>query len=96
MTTTYTVLLPGDEDAWEALGADEQAAVFASHEAFTGALAERGHTVTGGAELDPLAARPRSCGWSTARRSSRRGRTPRPPSSWAASTSWRPTTSTAW
>lgn len=51
MTTTYAVLLAGDEDAWEALGADEQAAVFARHEAFATALAERGHAVTGGAEL---------------------------------------------
>lgn len=49
--TTYVVLLPGDEDAWEALSAEEQAAVFARHEEFSRALAERGHTVTGGAEL---------------------------------------------
>lgn len=51
MTTTYAVLLAGDEDAWEALTPEEQAAVFARHEAFTTALGERGHTVTGGAEL---------------------------------------------
>lgn len=51
MTTTYVVLLTGDEDAWEASSPEEQAAVFARHEAFSKALAERGHTVTGGAEL---------------------------------------------
>lgn len=51
MTTTYAVLLAGDEDAWEALTPDEQAAVFSRHEAFAAALAERGHTMTGGAEL---------------------------------------------
>ena len=42
MTTTYAVLLAGDEDAWEALTPDEQAAVFSRHEAFAAALAERG------------------------------------------------------
>ncbi|MCW2812565.1 MAG: transcription initiation protein [Nocardioides sp.] len=51
MSTTYVVLLPGDENRWEALSAEEQAAVFAKHEAFTEALTQRGHTVTGGAEL---------------------------------------------
>ncbi len=51
MPTTYVVLLTGDENRWEAMSADEQAAVFARHEAFATALAERGHTVTGGAEL---------------------------------------------
>ncbi len=51
MSTTYVVLLPGNEDAWEASSEEERAAVFARHEAFSRALAERGHTVTGGAEL---------------------------------------------
>ncbi|MEQ6901790.1 YciI family protein [Nocardioides sp. YIM 152588] len=49
--TTYVVLLPGDENAWEAMSGEEQAAVFAKHEQFGKQLAERGHTVTGGAEL---------------------------------------------
>ena len=49
--TTYVVLLPGDESAWDALSAEEQAAVFARHEEFSAALEARGHTVTGGAEL---------------------------------------------
>lgn len=51
MSTTYVVLLPGTEDRWEALSPDEQAAVFAKHEAFAAALSERGHRVTAGAEL---------------------------------------------
>ncbi len=49
--TTYVVLLPGDESAWESATEEYQAAVFARHEAFSAALAERGHRVTGGAEL---------------------------------------------
>lgn len=49
--TTYVVLLPGDESVWEAATPEEQAAVFAQHEEFTRVLAERGHTITGGAEL---------------------------------------------
>lgn len=49
--TDYVVLLPGDEAAWEALSAEEQAAVFAKHDEFAQALEARGHQVTGGAEL---------------------------------------------
>ena len=49
--TEYVVLLPGDENAWENLPADEQAATFARHEEFSQALEARGHRVTGGAEL---------------------------------------------
>lgn len=51
MTTTYVVLLSGNEEMWASQTPDEQAAVFAKHHAFAQALAERGHTVTGGAEL---------------------------------------------
>lgn len=47
----YVVLLPGDEDAWAAKTDEERAAVFARHDQFSQALAERGHVVTGGAEL---------------------------------------------
>ncbi|SKC51266.1 YciI family protein [Krasilnikoviella flava] len=49
--TTYVVLLPGVEDAWERASAEERAAVYARHEEFARMLAERGHRVTGGAEL---------------------------------------------
>jgi hypothetical protein len=51
MTTTYAVLLPGDESYWDTASPEERQAVYAKHEAFAKALAERGHTVTGGAEL---------------------------------------------
>ena len=49
--TTYAVLLPGDESHWDNASAEERRAGYARHEAFAKALAERGHTVTGGAEL---------------------------------------------
>jgi hypothetical protein len=49
--TTYMVLLPGDEDTWEAAPPEHREAVYATHEQFSKALAERGHRVTGGAEL---------------------------------------------
>lgn len=49
--TTYAVLLPGDESSWDTASAEERRAEYARHEAFAKALAERGHTVTGGAEL---------------------------------------------
>jgi hypothetical protein len=49
--TEYVVLLPGDEDAWEHSTPEEQAATYARHEEFSKALAARGHTITGGAEL---------------------------------------------
>ncbi|GAA5142884.1 YciI family protein [Nocardioides marinquilinus] len=51
MSTTYAVLLPADESAWEAASADDRAATYARHHAFMAALAERGHRLTGGAEL---------------------------------------------
>lgn len=50
--TSYAILLTGDENKWESLSAEEQAEVFGRHERFSSALAERGHTVTGGAQLD--------------------------------------------
>ncbi|MFC5728709.1 MULTISPECIES: YciI family protein [Nocardioides] len=49
--TTYVVLLAGNETTWENATPEQQAAIFAKHEEFSRALAERGHTVTGGAEL---------------------------------------------
>jgi hypothetical protein len=49
--TTYAVLLPGDESYWDTASAEERQAGYARHEAFAKALAERGHTITGGAEL---------------------------------------------
>lgn len=49
--TTYVVLLPGDEASWEAASEEERSAVYARHGEFARLLGERGHTVTGGAEL---------------------------------------------
>ena len=49
--TEYAVLLPGDESVWEDMSADDRAATYARHEAFSKALEERGHKITGGAEL---------------------------------------------
>jgi hypothetical protein len=51
MTTTYAVLLPGDEDGWEAADEAARAATYAAHGRFAEALAARGHTIVGGAEL---------------------------------------------
>ncbi len=47
----YVVLLTGDENTWEQSTPEEKAEVYGRHEEFSRALAERGHTVTGGAEL---------------------------------------------
>ena len=49
--TEYVVLLPGDEAVWEAAGPEERAATYARHTEFSRLLEERGHRVTGGAEL---------------------------------------------
>ena len=50
--TDYAILLTGDENRWANATAEERTATFARHDAFTVALGERGHTVTGGAELE--------------------------------------------
>jgi hypothetical protein len=49
--TTYAILLPGDEDHWATVSAEERTRVYAEHDRFSKALAERGHRVVGGAEL---------------------------------------------
>ena len=49
--TTYVVLLPGDEDLWEAATPEHRAGVYDKHAEFSKALADRGHQVVGGAEL---------------------------------------------
>ena len=49
--TSYVVLLPGDETLWEATPEAEKQAMYAVHAEFAKRLAERGHKVTGGAEL---------------------------------------------
>ncbi len=47
----YAILLPGDETAWARSTPEQRAAVYARHTEFAQLLADRGHTVTGGAEL---------------------------------------------
>jgi hypothetical protein len=49
--TTYVVLLPGDESTWESATPERRAAVYETHARFAALLAERGHKITGGAEL---------------------------------------------
>ena len=49
--TEYVVLLPGDEAAWAAATGDQRQATYAQHHEFAKRLEERGHRVTGGAEL---------------------------------------------
>ncbi|GAB4062239.1 YciI family protein [Angustibacter speluncae] len=53
MTTTYAVLLPGDERPWAQADDETRARVYARHEEFARLLHERGHRVVGGAELAP-------------------------------------------
>lgn len=49
--TEYAVLLPGDEARWAATSDADKAAMYERHARFAAMLAERGHQVTGGAEL---------------------------------------------
>jgi hypothetical protein len=49
--TEYAIFLPGNEDRWVSATQEQREATYGRHSAFMAALAERGHTVTGGAEL---------------------------------------------
>jgi hypothetical protein len=49
--TEYMIMLPGDESTWEAADEATRAAMYARHGEFQQALQERGHKMTGGAEL---------------------------------------------
>ena len=49
--TEYAILLPGDESRWAAATEEQRTATYARHGEFAAALAARGHTITGGAEL---------------------------------------------
>jgi hypothetical protein len=49
--TEYVVLLPGDEAEWEAATEERRQATYQQHREFAKLLEERGHRVTGGAEL---------------------------------------------
>lgn len=50
-TTTYLVLLYGEEKAWQALDGEQLTQLDAQHRAFAGALAEGGHEQVGGGQL---------------------------------------------
>ncbi len=98
--TEYAILLTGDENRWANATPEERAATFARHDRFTVALGERGHTVTGGAELEhsrgAKVVRGTSGAVSVTDGPYAWGHLPLaggPPSSWAASTSSAPTTS---
>jgi hypothetical protein len=49
----YAILLPTGEDRWAQATVEEKKAGYAAHAEFTRLLAERGHKMTGGAELTP-------------------------------------------
>ena len=49
--TTYAILLPGDEAAWEAADDADKARMYGLHDQFSSTLEQRGHKVVGGAEL---------------------------------------------
>ena len=49
--TEYVVLLMGDAERWWDLPEADRVEGYAAHEKFTAQLVERGHSVTGGAEL---------------------------------------------
>ena len=51
MSTTYVILLHGDERAWVDATPEQQADAMAKHDAFGAACAEAGHTIVGGEEL---------------------------------------------
>lgn len=51
--TSYVVLLPGDESRWASAPEAQKQEMYALHAEFAKLLAERGHQLTGGAELAP-------------------------------------------
>jgi hypothetical protein len=51
--TQYIVLLPADEARYAGAAPEDRAALTAAHGEFVQLLAERGHKMTGGAQLTP-------------------------------------------
>ena len=47
----YIVLIPDNEAAWEASSEEDKQRMYALHAKFSELLEQRGHTMTGGAEL---------------------------------------------
>jgi hypothetical protein len=54
--TEYVVLLPGDEATWATADQQRRTEIYAAHHAFAVELIERGHRITGGAQLTPYSA----------------------------------------
>jgi hypothetical protein len=53
--TEYAVLIPGNESTWANATDEQKAAMYARHREFAEMLGERGHRITGGAELTAAA-----------------------------------------
>ncbi|HET8600967.1 MAG TPA: YciI family protein [Segeticoccus sp.] len=51
--TRYAILIPTGEDRWAGASVEEKKQGYADHGEFARLLAERGHTMVGGAELTP-------------------------------------------
>jgi len=49
--TQYVILLPGNEAVWQGATAEQRAQMYDRHRRFMDLLGERGHAMTGGAEL---------------------------------------------
>jgi hypothetical protein len=49
--TQYVILLSGNEAAWQEATEEQREQMYARHRRFMDLLGERGHTITGGAEL---------------------------------------------
>jgi hypothetical protein len=49
--TQYVILLPGNEAVWQEATEEQREQMYARHRRFMDLLGERGHTITGGAEL---------------------------------------------
>jgi hypothetical protein len=51
--TQYVILLPGNEAVWQEATEEQREQMYDRHRRFMDLLGERGHTITGGAELTP-------------------------------------------
>ncbi|WP_265520325.1 YciI family protein [Oerskovia flava] len=51
MSTEYVIFIHDDEKNWATATPEQKEAAFARHDTFGTLCAERGHTITGGAEL---------------------------------------------
>lgn len=52
----YILLLPEGEERWATANPEQKAAGYETHRKFSALLAERGHKITDGAELQPFSA----------------------------------------